>query len=63
MRVTFTVTVEVERAEGKFAPKDEIREAVSEMLEGANDGSIDGIGADGDSNYEITDWTVEETNV
>lgn len=56
----FKVTVTTERTEGKFAPRDEQAEALAEMLEGANEGSIDGIGADGESSYEITDWSVEE---
>lgn len=56
----FKVTVTTERTEGKFAPRDEQAEQINIMLEAANEGSIDGIGADGESTYEITDWSVEE---
>jgi len=57
---TFTVSVEVERVAGKFASRDEISEQIADMLENANYGDIDGIGADGDSQYEITNWAVQE---
>lgn len=57
---TFTVTVEVERESGKFAARDEISEQITEWLEGADEGSIDGIGADGESSYSTISWTVEE---
>ena len=59
-RFTFTVTVELERESGKFAPRDEMSLAIAEWLENANEGSLDGIGSDGDSTYEVTDWTIEE---
>jgi hypothetical protein len=55
---TFTVTVELERTEGKFAPRDEMEEALTGMLESANEGEVSGIGSDGDSTYEITNWEV-----
>ena len=58
MRFAFTVEVEVERTQGKFASRDEISEAVVEMLDGANEGTVDGVGADGDSEYEIVSWEV-----
>ena len=57
---TFTVTVELERTEGKFAGRDEMAEAIIDALEGADPGSVDGIGADGMSSYDVTDWAVEE---
>ena len=58
MRFTFTVEVEVERTQGKFASRDEISAAVVEMLDGADEGTVDGVGADGDSEYEIVSWEV-----
>lgn len=58
---TFTVRVELERESGKFASRDEMAEAIIEMLEGADEGSIYGIGADGDSTYNTTSWEVEES--
>lgn len=57
-RFTFTVEVEVERTQGKFASRDEIAETIREWLDGANDGSVDGVGADGESEYEVTSWDV-----
>ena len=58
MKLTFTVEVEVERIQGKFAGKDEIGEMIVEMIEGANEGTVEGVGADGDSEYEIVSWDV-----
>lgn len=58
-RFTFTVEVELERTEGKFASRDEMAEAIIDMLEGAEDG-VYGIGSDGDSNYEVSNWEVSE---
>lgn len=55
---SFTVNVTVERTEGKFASRDELEEAIMSSLEYANEGSIDGVGNDGNSNYEIVDWEV-----
>ena len=57
-RLSFTVQVELERVEGKFAGRDEMAEAITEMIENANEGDICGIGADGESDYEITEWIV-----
>jgi len=54
------VTVEVERQEGKFASREEMAEAIVEWLESADEGSIEGIGADGESSYATTSWQVEE---
>lgn len=54
MRFTYTVEVEVERIQGKFASRDEISEAIASALEEV-EGNIyvSGIGADGDSEYEV----------
>jgi len=60
MRVSFTVHVELERTEGKFASKDEIRDFIRDEIEGMNPDCVDGVGADGASSYEITDWSVED---
>jgi len=40
----FTVTVATERTEGKFATRDEQIDAITEMLENANEVDIQGIG-------------------
>jgi hypothetical protein len=55
----FTVSVDVERVSGKFAPRDDIETALVDALDEAI-GSVDlsGLGADGDSEYEVTDSSV-----
>jgi len=55
MRFTFTVEASVERTEGKFASRDEIAEAITEWLDGANEGSVEG---ENGGQYEVTDWVV-----
>jgi hypothetical protein len=57
---TFTVTVELERESGKFAGRDEMAEQIRDALEGADPGSVDGIGADGDSTYTVNAWDVSD---
>lgn len=59
MKVTLTVEVVLERTQGKFAPKEEVAEALAEEIDNADPGSICGVGADGDSDYEITEWEVQ----
>jgi hypothetical protein len=54
---TFTITVEVERTEGKFASRDEIAEKIVEELEYADPGSID---TDEGASYEITSFEVSQ---
>lgn len=58
MKFTFTVEVEVQRIAGKFAARDEIEEQIREAIEGADPGSVDGVGADGDSEYEVVAFEV-----
>lgn len=53
----FTVSVELEREQGKFMSRDEMEEQLLEALESADPGEISG-GADGDSSYSVTDWDV-----
>jgi hypothetical protein len=58
---TFQVTVEVERISGKFATREEISEPIMAELESAASGAdVSGLGPDGDSEYEITDYNVNE---
>jgi ABC-type phosphate/phosphonate transport system permease subunit len=59
VRFTYLVEVEVERTEGKFASREEVEEQITDALESADPGSVDGIGADGDSSYEVTSWDVQ----
>lgn len=58
MRHEFTVSVSTERLSGKFASKDDVAEQLQAWLEGANEGTVSGVGADGDSEYEVTEWDV-----
>lgn len=60
MQVVLKITATVERQKGKFAPRDEIIEEMINQVDGANPYLITGVGADGDSEYEITDWEVEQ---
>lgn len=60
MKIKIFVEVEVERVSGLFASKEEITEAIISEIENANPGSISGVGANGDSEYEITDFNVSE---
>ena len=60
-RFTVTLEVEVERVEGKFASRDEIAEAIQEALANVGEGeSLSGLGADGNSDYEIISTEVVE---
>lgn len=58
-RFKFEVEVTVERTTGKFASREELADAIRDMLENADEGSIYSVGADGDSEYETTEWQVE----
>jgi hypothetical protein len=60
VRFVFAVEVEVERVEGKFAAREEIEEQLRDALESADPGSVDGVGADGTSSYEVSFWGVQE---
>lgn len=56
MKFTFTVTVEVEREEGKFASREDIGDQLAEAIEGADPGSVEG---ENGGTYNTTEWTVE----
>lgn len=58
MSFTFTVTVEVERTQGKFATREELAEQIIAELEGANPGTLEG---ENGGEYEVSDFSVEET--
>lgn len=58
MRYTFIVNVEVERAEGKFATRDEIGELITESLESADPAELQG---ENGGNYVVTTWEVAES--
>ena len=59
MRIVIRIEAEVERAKGVFAPKDEIRDALLDAVMVADPGTLYGLGANGDTDYEITNWEVE----
>lgn len=54
---TFTVTVEVERREGKFAARDEIVEQLRDAIESADPGEVEG---DNGGVYEVVSFEVSE---
>lgn len=62
MKFTFTVEIEVDRVEGKFAARDEIAEELLNEIEGNAPTEVYGVGADGDSTYEVTDYSVTEVD-
>lgn len=55
MRFVFNVEVEVERSQGKFASKDEIKDQLEQAIADADPGSITG---DAGGEYETTVWEV-----
>jgi hypothetical protein len=55
MDFTFTVNVECERIEGKFASKDELADQLFETLDGADPQQLTG---ENDGEYEVTKWEV-----
>lgn len=59
MQFTFTVSVELERSEGKFASRDELSEQIIESISSADPGSLYG---DNGGIYEVVDWEVEDTS-
>ena len=59
-RFVFTLTVELTRTEGKFAGRDEMADALIEEIEGNAPTELYGLGADGESAYEVTDFMIEE---
>jgi len=56
----FMVTVELRKESGKFAPREELVDAVREQIEQAAGEGVDGVGADGESVYVVDDLLVEE---
>jgi hypothetical protein len=56
MRHTFSVAVETEREDGKFASRDEIGGLIEEALGEANPETID----TEEGSYSVTDWDVTE---
>jgi len=57
MHFRFTVDVELERDEGKFASRDDLSEQLVEALEGADPGTLEG---ENGGQYSVMELTVEE---
>jgi hypothetical protein len=55
MQFSFTVNVETERTEGKFASKDELADQIQEAIESADPGELEG---ENGGTYEVTSWEV-----
>jgi len=60
VQFTFVVEVEVERAHGKFATREEIAVQIQEALEGADPGQYD---AENEGEYGTTSWDVRDHSV
>ena len=60
MQITLKITADVQRVRGKFASKEEVIQEMISQMESANPYTVTGIGADGESEYEIMEWEVEE---
>jgi hypothetical protein len=60
MRFVYTVEVEAERTEGKFASRDDIGEQIRDEIESADPGQITG---ENGGEYEITSWEVSEAEM
>lgn len=60
----YVIECEVERVSGKFAPADEIEEKIGEACDEV-ESSIDvsGLGADGDSEYEVVSFSASAEDV
>ena len=57
---TFTCNVTLERVQGKFATRDEMAEVITEaLLEALENLDVANLGPDGDSEYEVTDTSVD----
>lgn len=57
MRFRYTVDIEVERVQGKFASRDELGEQLEQALLDADPGSVEG---ENGGEYEVTGYEVAE---
>lgn len=57
MHFTFTLSVTIDRTEGKFATRDELQDQLTEEL----DGTLSVIQLEGENGgrYEVTDYNIE----
>lgn len=60
MEFVFEVRATVERVSGKFASREDVAAELMQTLESTDPGTVYGLGADGDSSYEVQSWDVEE---
>jgi hypothetical protein len=56
MLLEFTIQVEVERSEGKFAGREELANLIMEELSGADPGTLD---CENGGTYEVGTWEVQ----
>lgn len=57
--LTFKVTVQLDRTEGKFASREELADELVAQIEASEPYGVSGVGADGMSEYEVSDYQVE----
>ena len=57
MHFTFTIDIEVQRSQGKFATRDELIDQLREAIEGADPGQLSG---ENGGEYETCGWDVNE---
>lgn len=57
MHFTFIVEIDVEREQGKFATRDELREQLQQALDDANPGELTG---ESEGQYNVASWEVTE---
>jgi hypothetical protein len=61
MIIRYTVEVEVERESGLFVGRDEISEKLTEAInEGLDAADLSGLGANADSEYNVTNVEINE---
>jgi hypothetical protein len=60
MRFRFLVEAEVERESGKFAGREDVAAELRDALEAADPADVSGVGADGDSVYNVIEWEVSD---
>jgi Arc/MetJ-type ribon-helix-helix transcriptional regulator len=60
IQIELKVIVTLEHVTGKFASRDDMIEKLIEELEGAELSSLDDLGEDGATSYEVASWEIEE---
>ena len=63
MKVILRIEAELQHITGKFAGREEVAEDLIAVVEDADPGEVAGVGEEGDTAYEITDWQVSAMEV